>query len=99
MAKFQVTIDVENRELIPKYLNNRRKDIRSILRALGSDNFQVVWALGHSMKGSSATYSFQLINQICFKLEDTTYKKGTKQIQKSLKDLNRYLDCLDVVFE
>ena len=45
-------VDPELRELTPGYLQNRRKDIKTIDTALKDADLIKIRTLGHSMKGS-----------------------------------------------
>lgn len=97
--KITVRIDPDIKELIPNYLNNRHKDVQSILAALDKKDFDAIHILGHSMKGSGEGYGFNLITQIGSALEEAGLGKNPGKIKKSIDELSNYLGRVEAVFE
>jgi len=52
--RITVVVEEDLRELIPGYLENRRKDITTIREALAGSDYETIRSLGHKMKGSAA---------------------------------------------
>ena len=50
--KVVIHADPEIADLIPKFLDNRQKDIAAIESALQQSDFETIRMLGHSMKGA-----------------------------------------------
>jgi HPt (histidine-containing phosphotransfer) domain-containing protein len=92
-------VDIELKELIPGFLENRHKDIKSILKALDQGNYEIPRILGHSMKGSGAGYGFDAITYIGGALEQAAKDKNPEEIRKWVSELLNYLKCVEVVYE
>ena len=57
-GKFVVVVDDDLQDLIPDYLEGRRKDIAAIRSALERDDLESIRSIGHKMKGSGGGYGF-----------------------------------------
>jgi len=98
-AKIIVHVDPDIADLIPAFLENRQKDIKTIGEALTKDDFATIRFLGHSMKGAGGSYGFDPITDIGRALEQAAIAKDDAGIKKSLQELFAYLDCLEVVYK
>ncbi len=94
-----VHIDSELAELIPNYVENRHKDIKNMSDAVEKGDYETVRLLGHSMKGSGASYGFQGISDIGKKLEEAAKAKNNADITKYIGELTDYMSNLEIVYE
>jgi len=62
--KIVVKIDHDLKDLIPRYLQNRRNDIVNIKVALETKDFEFIQRQGHSMKGPGAGYGFAPVSTL-----------------------------------
>ena len=97
--KIIVYIDEELEDLIPGFLNNRRKDIDQIITALENEDFELIRMLGHSMKGAGGGYGFDAITDIGSSLETAAKEKNREKIQTHVNTLSYYLDHVEVSYE
>jgi CheY-like chemotaxis protein len=86
-------------ELVPGFLEGRRRDIDTIAAALERSDFDNVRILGHNMKGSGAGYGFNRITEIGASLEQAAGRQAPEEIRARSAELVRYLDGLHVVYE
>ncbi|MEK9628516.1 MAG: Hpt domain-containing protein [Nitrospinota bacterium] len=98
MKKIIAYVDPDLRELIPGYLENRRKDIKAINEALKNSDLKAIRTLGHSMKGSGGGYGFMPISQIGAAIELAAKEKAPDRIQNHLDELKSYLNNVSVVY-
>ena len=68
--KVVIHADPEIADLIPKFLDNRQKDINLIESALEKNDFDAIRMLGHSMKGAGGGYGFDGVTEIGKNLEE-----------------------------
>jgi len=94
-----VHVDPEIADLVPGFLENRRKDTNAIGEAVTRGDFETVRILGHSMKGAGGSYGFDAITDIGKSLEQAAMAKDSDVIKKSVQELSTYLDCVEVVYE
>ena len=97
--KIVVKVDPEIADLIPGFLNNRKKDIEYMESCLEVQDFEQIERLGHSMKGSGAGYGFVGITEIGRLIEIAGKEKDVEGIKKGIEDLRDYLDKVEIVNE
>jgi HPt (histidine-containing phosphotransfer) domain-containing protein len=98
-GKIIVHVDPDIADLIPGFLENRHKDIKTMGEAVTQGDFETIQILGHSMKGAGGSYGFDAITDIGKSLEQAAMAKDSGWIKKSVQDLSAYLDCVEVVYE
>ena len=98
-GKITITVDPEIADLIPGFLENRRKDITAMKDALGKGDFEAIRILGHSMKGAGGSYGFDGVTDIGSALEQAATGKNAEEVKKLIEDLATYLDKVVVIYE
>lgn len=91
--------DPEIADLIPGFLENRRKDVAAMLDALGKGDLQTVRLLGHSMKGAGGGYGFDAITQIGGALEQAANSADREEMRRQIGELSTYLDQVEVMYD
>ena len=92
-------MDAEIADLIPGFLENRRKDVASIMEAVDRNDFETVRFLGHSMKGAGGGYGFDAITELGAALEQAAKDNDADVIRKHVGNLASYLARVAVVSE
>lgn len=96
--QYTVYIDLILEDLIPGYLEKRRKDLFKIKEALDSKDFETIRIIAHNMKGNGAGYGFEQITAIGSEMEMAAKKENLVLIQNNLDRLTDFLNHLVVVF-
>ncbi|MBN1254214.1 MAG: Hpt domain-containing protein [Deltaproteobacteria bacterium] len=94
-----IHVDPEIADLVPGFLENRRKDIKTMDAALKQGDFETIQILGHSMKGAGGSYGFDAVTDIGKSLEDAAKNNNAEEIQRSVGELAAYLDRVEVIYE
>lgn len=97
--KVIVHVDAELEDLIPGFLENRLKDIKSMLDALNQGDYETIRILGHSMKGAGGGYGFDAITDIGASLEQSAKDKNPEEIRKRIDELSTFLEHVEVRYE
>jgi len=97
--KIIVHVDPDIADLIPGFLENRHKDIKTMGEALTQGDFETIQVLGHSMKGAGGSYGFDAVTDIGKSLEEAAKNNNAEGIQRSVQELAIYLDQVKVVYE
>ncbi len=92
-------LDPDLRDLIPGYLKNREKDIKTITKSIKVADFDKIRMLAHSMRGSGGGYGFMQISKIGEALEGAAKIKDLKQIKKHLDELSDFLERVTLVYD
>ncbi len=97
--KIIVHIDVDLEEIVPGFLQNKKKDIITMQNAILSQDFETIEVLGHRMKGAGGGYGFDEISRIGADIEKAASQKKQEKIQLLLQELEQYLSCVEVIYE
>lgn len=96
--KIIIYADPEISDLIPGFLENRQKDIKTISAALSKKEYNTIRLIGHSMKGFGAGYGFDGLSDIGKDLEKAAEKEEPLSIQEELVKFETYLKNVQVVY-
>ena len=99
MGRVRVRVDPDLAELVPGFLENRRRDVEAIAAALAHADYEHVRILGHNMKGSGAGYGLHRITEIGAALEQAAGRREPRRFASRAAELARYLDALHVDYE
>lgn len=94
-----IRADPDLKDLIPGYLENRRKDIQKITEAVARGDFETARILGHSMKGSGGGYGFDRVSEIGAEIEQKAKMCDGQGIAAAVAPLDTYLQQIEVVYE
>jgi HPt (histidine-containing phosphotransfer) domain-containing protein len=83
-----VYIDADFEDLVPEFIEDVRSDIESMTEALGSEDYETIRQLSHSIKGAGGSYGFAAISDIAKILEDAGKNRDSENIQKHMGELS-----------
>ncbi|TAE26778.1 MAG: Hpt domain-containing protein [Candidatus Kapaibacterium sp.] len=92
----QVSRDLE--PLLERYFSNRKKDIATIKELLESGKFEEIRNIGHTMKGTGASYGFQYITEIGKSFENAAKESDGISIEGQLYELEQYINTVKIEF-
>jgi HPt (histidine-containing phosphotransfer) domain-containing protein len=93
-----VKIDRELESLVPRFLDNRRRDIRLIESALAKNDLDSVRKMGHSLKGVGGGYGFAEITRYGAAIEVAAQAGDGLAAAAAASALDAYLDALQVEY-
>jgi len=91
-----VFVDEELADLIPGFLENRRRDVETITRLVQEGNYEELSRLGHTMKGTGGGYGFTGISEIGRGIEEASARGDRKAITTLCERLAAYLAAVTV---
>ncbi|MBK6660181.1 MAG: Hpt domain-containing protein [Proteobacteria bacterium] len=95
--RIPVVIDPDLADLVPGFLNNRRRDVEKLQVLLEAGNFADIRMIGHSMKGAGGGYGFDPITDIGAAIERAALAGDGTAITAGIAQLADYLARIDVV--
>jgi len=98
-AKITVQLDPDIQDLVPGFLENRRKDVKTIQTALAKGDFAPIIVLGHTMKGDGGGYGFDAITDIGAFIETAAKQKNTERVRQGVERLAEFLELVEVVYQ
>lgn len=91
-----VYVDPDLEDLIPSFLESRRKEIGIIRECILVSNLEEAQRLGHGMKGAGAGYGFPEISAIGARIEEAAKNNDTAILELSLDMLDEYLSVVEI---
>ncbi|MBI4550294.1 MAG: Hpt domain-containing protein [Candidatus Omnitrophica bacterium] len=94
-----VRADPEIKDLIPLFIKHRHEDIGRIRECLRQSDFETIEMLGHSMKGVGKGYGFAEITVLGGQIESAAKGRFAEAVENLVRELDTYLNCVDVIYE
>lgn len=69
MSKVTVEIDADLQDLIPQFIENRKKDIESLVELVEKKDLTAIAQLSHKIKGAAAGYGFTELSDLAAQME------------------------------
>lgn len=98
-SRITVTVDEDLEELIPGFLENRKKDIQSLREALDAGDIARVQSIGHSLKGVGGGYGFDGLSELGANLEVSAKENNVSAIDSLINEMSSYMESIDIVYE
>jgi PAS domain S-box-containing protein len=98
-AAIRIQGNPDLRDLMPRFLDSRRRDLDAMREALKHSNLDAIRVLGHNMKGSGGGYGLPEITVIGASLESAARRQDDDDVRKQLGVLSEYLAHVEVVYE
>lgn len=99
-AENRITLHIDQglKEIVPGFLENRRRDIQTIETSLQENNLASIQVIGHRMKGDGGGYGFDAISMIGAALEQASAREDRSAIRRHTAELVNFLDRVTVVY-
>jgi signal transduction histidine kinase/CheY-like chemotaxis protein len=94
-ARVRVEVTPTVAALVPTFLANRDRDVRTARAALKRRDFHGLWVLAHTMKGLGASYGFDGVSEIGAALEAAALAHDDGGVQRAVDALESYLGRVD----
>jgi len=98
-GKIIIQGDPDLEDLIPGFLQNRRKDVEKLHECLQMQDFESIRVLGHSMKGAGGGYGFDDITGYGARIEEAAKAQDAAVISAAATALASYLERVEVVYD
>jgi len=92
-----VEADPELGDLVPAYLESRRRDLATLRAALAAGRFEEIRKLGHNMKGTGRSYGFAPVTELGQRLEQAGKRGESAEAGAVLDALAEYLARVEIV--
>jgi HPt (histidine-containing phosphotransfer) domain-containing protein len=94
---FKVSSDIQ--DIMPNYLNNRRKDLFLLTEALEKSDFLTLATIGHKIKGTAGGYGLDPLSAIGAAIEVAGKTQDLNGGKQKLDEMKNFLDHLEIQFE
>lgn len=93
-----IYIDKSLEEIIPQYLENRKKEINQLKESLSKKDFDAISHIGHKLNGNAASFGLQYLGRVGEILEQEGKKKNTSEIKKQIQNMINYINSINIEY-
>ena len=97
-ATIIVHIDPGLEDIVPGFLENRRRDVLTLETALRQNDLKTIHVIGHRMKGDGGGYGFESISLMGEALEQAAAREDLIAIRQHTAELVNFLARVTVVY-
>ena len=94
-----VRVDPLLETLVPRFLENRKRDVVALQGALADEDFDTIQSLGHAMKGTGGAYGFEAISALGSEMEIAGKCQDARSARRCVNLLDKYLGKVKVLYE
>jgi HPt (histidine-containing phosphotransfer) domain-containing protein len=89
--KIVLDIDPDLADLVPGFLENRGRDVLTLQKSLGEEDWETIRILGHRMKGAGGGYGFHGITDLGSRLEQAAKLQDSAKTKELIEQLEDYI--------
>ncbi|QPJ64116.1 MAG: Hpt domain-containing protein [Candidatus Nitrohelix vancouverensis] len=97
-SEFSVEVDRVLQDLVPTFMDNRRKDIAQLETSLRQNDFDTIRDIGHKMCGSGGSYGFEAISVIGKTLETSASRNDAAAVEQAVRSLSDYVERVRISY-
>jgi len=94
-----ITLARDFAELVPGFLENRRKELAALQEALAQTRYAELQQLGHRMRGVGASYGFELVSALGGRIEEGACGADREALAAAIAEYAEHLERVKVVYE
>ena len=98
-AAYQVKVDKGLADLIPTFMNNRKKELEALRAALAAADFEQLRHLGHRMRGVGNSYGFERVSDIGRNIEEGAKTGDKTGLEQQIANYGDYLSRVQIAYE
>jgi HPt (histidine-containing phosphotransfer) domain-containing protein len=94
-----VSVDKDLEEIIPSFLENRKKDLTLLDQAIEQNDFAAIEVIGHKLAGNAGSYGFPDLGEIGCSIELQAEKKNSDTLRELIASYKSYMETLEIKYE
>lgn len=96
---YTVTLARDFQDLIPEFIENRRRELQALRAALAAGRYDQLSELGHRMRGIGTSYGFDRVSMLGGQIEDQARIADRDGLAARIAEYAEYLERVKVVYE
>lgn len=96
MSKIKVEIDADLEDLIPQFLDNRKKDIETLQQLVEKNELPAISQLAHKVKGAASSYGFIELSELASQMEMLARNNESTGLDNLVKKMKIYFLNIEV---
>jgi hypothetical protein len=97
MSAIIIKVNSDIIDLIPRFLDNRRREISKLREDLRRSDFKSIYIIGHNLAGTGSGYGFVRLTEIGRIIESAAKAEDSRNIQTAVDELESFLSRVEVV--
>lgn len=93
-----IQVDEDLEEIMPRYLEIRRKELLELEQAVESEDFEKIRMLGHKLKGTGSAYGLDELSRLGTLIEDKAMEKEMGDVPQLTSRVRLFLENLEVEY-
>jgi HPt (histidine-containing phosphotransfer) domain-containing protein len=91
-------IDKDLEEIVPAFLEGRKKDTELIKKFVLDKNFEELRSIGHKLKGTAGSYGFMGLSKIGAQIEEAAKASNIDALNKLSLEYENHIKQVEVKF-
>ncbi len=96
---YTVTVAKDLEDLIPEFVENRRRELESLRAALAAGAFERLRQLGHRMRGVGNSFGFERVSSLGGQIEEGATRANRGELEARIAEYADYLSRVRIVYE
>ncbi len=93
-----LVLDADLQDLVPGFLNSRRRDLQTLDAALEGGDFERIARLGHNIKGVAGSYGFQRLSTFGTELQAAAIRGDRIALENLARAMRAHLGQLKIKY-
>lgn len=98
MSEFNIEIDEDLADIVPGFLENRKKDFVELQGFYQEKNLKEIEKIGHKVSGSSGGYGFHDLGKIAKEMENLAMSGKIEGIDSLIERFENYITNVKVTY-
>ena len=90
-SEIVVTVDPDIADLVPRFLENRQRDLAALREALARSDAEAVRVTGHRLRGVGGGYGFPRVSELGEAIEEAAAAGHMEPAARAVDELADYL--------
>lgn len=97
-SKVRINVDSELQDLIPQFLENRKKDIQAMSELVERKDLSAIAQLAHKIKGAAAGYGFRDLSDLAAQMEQAAKRNDLSPLESLSENMKDHFERIEIHF-
>lgn len=98
MSKVKIEIDADLQDLVPQFVENRKRDLESLQQLVLKKDIEAIAQLAHKIKGAAAGYGFNELSDLASQLEKAAKNKDETPLESLVQKMKVHFSNIEIQY-
>lgn len=98
MSKVKIEIDADLQDLVPQFVENRKRDLESLQQLVLKKDIEAIAQLAHKIKGAAAGYGFNELSDLASQLEKAAKAKDEAPLENLVQKMKAHFSNIEIQY-